>query len=121
MARVLVIDDDAEIRKLIRAMLAELQAEVIEADNGEAGIAALAAQPADLVITDLLMPTKDGVETIIEIRRRFPDTKVIAMSGGGRVRDMSFLDFAGKVGATATLAKPFRKADLQSLVTKLLG
>jgi CheY-like chemotaxis protein len=121
MARVLVIDDDHEFRKVLRLMLAEFSVEVVEAENGELGIALLETQPADLIITDILMPTKDGVETIIEIRRRFPDTKIIAVSGGGRVKDMSFLDFAGKVGATATLSKPFRRDEFRTIVTKLLG
>jgi CheY-like chemotaxis protein len=119
--RVLVIDDDPDMRTLIRRFLQDLPAEVTEAEDGDQGLALMALGHIDLVVTDILMPGKDGVETIIEIRRRFPDVKIIAMSGGGRVRNMEFLELAGKVGASATLNKPFRREDFKAVVTKLLG
>jgi CheY-like chemotaxis protein len=118
--RVLVIDDDPEMRTLIRRFLHDMSIDVAEAEDGDQGLALLTLGQVDLVVTDILMPGKDGVETIIEIRRRFPDVKIVAMSGGGRVKNMEFLELAGKIGASATLNKPFRREDFKAVVSKLL-
>jgi CheY-like chemotaxis protein len=118
--RVLVIDDDPEMRTLIRRFLQDMSVDVAEAEDGDQGLALLTLGRIDLVVTDILMPGKDGVETIIEIRRRFPDVKIVAMSGGGRVKNMEFLELAGKIGASATLNKPFRREDFKAVVSKLL-
>ena len=88
----------------------------IEADNDQSGLARLREQPADLVITDILMPVQDGTETIIIIRRDFPDVKVIAISGGGRRMNSNYLPYAKKFGANYALAKPFAPGELLEAV-----
>jgi len=83
MARILLIDDDAPVRRTLRKMLERQGYEVEEAPDGKAGLTLYQENPADLIITDLIMPEMEGIETIMELRRRFPDVKIIAMSGGG--------------------------------------
>ena len=80
---------------------------VLFASNGQDGLSRYAEGKPDLVITDVLMPDKEGLETIIELRKIDPDVKIIVMSGGGRVNNVDFLEMAKKFGATATLKKPF--------------
>jgi DNA-binding NtrC family response regulator len=118
-AHILVIDDDDMIRDGIRDILVRAGYLVTGAANGEQGLEALASQPFDVVITDILMPEKEGVETIIEIRKALPDTPIIAMSGGGRVKNMYPLKIATKIGATKSLAKPFDAKDLLKLVQEV--
>src|SRR5688572_234064 len=84
MQRILVIDDDEQVRALLYEILDRAGFKVVEATNGVEGLKLYRAQPADLVITDLIMPEKEGVETILELRREFPDVRVVAISGGGR-------------------------------------
>jgi CheY-like chemotaxis protein len=121
MTRILVIEDEEMVRDTFRQVLERAGYEVEVASNGKDGIARQIAQPADLVITDIIMPEKDGVETTIELKRRFPATRVIAMSGGGRIKNMDFLKQAKAVGADAILAKPFTRSELLEVVTGVLG
>lgn len=114
--RILVIDDEAALRTTIRKMLESASHEVIEAENGRIGIEAFRKQPADVVVTDIIMPQKEGIETIRDIRAIDPNVRIVAISGGGRNKNMDFLRIAGKLGATATLAKPFRKEELLACV-----
>jgi CheY-like chemotaxis protein len=114
--RILVIDDEKLLRQTIRRMLESAGHEVIEAEDGRAGIAAFAKHEVDAVVTDIIMPQKEGIETIREIRAANPTIRIVAISGGGRNQNMEFLKLAGKLGATATLAKPFRKEDLLAVV-----
>lgn len=121
MALVLIIDDASTVRELIRRMLLGAQHSVIEAADGEVGLALFQEQQPALVITDLLMPKKEGIETIQEIRRQGRDTKIIAMSGStGPGREL-YLDAAKKLGADAVLAKPFHAEKLLEVVNGLLG
>ena len=85
MARILVFDDDQEMRDAVRAILEEAGHEVEEAPDGEHGLHLFREQPSDIVITDIRMPAKTGNEAIMELRREFPYVKIIAMSGGGTV------------------------------------
>lgn len=110
--RILVIDDDKLLRQTIRRMLESAGHQVIEAEDGLAGVAAFAKFPVDAVVTDIIMPRKEGVETIREIRMANPTLRIVAMSGGGRNQNKEFLRIAEKLGASATLAKPFRKEQL---------
>ncbi|MBU0725979.1 MAG: response regulator [Alphaproteobacteria bacterium] len=120
MAQLLLIDDDALVRSTLRQILERAGHTVLEASNGGEGLTRLAGQAIDLMITDIIMPEKEGVETIVETRKRHPTLPIIAISGGGRTKNMDFLDVARQVGATETLAKPFRPQILVELVAKLL-
>ncbi len=122
MARVLVIDDDSSMRSLIRLFLEQSGHDVAEAQDGDEGIKLQKAQPADLVITDLLMPEKEGFETIQELKEDFPDIKIIAISGGGQFLDKDdFLRIANQLGADSVLSKPFEKEELLMVTGELLG
>jgi DNA-binding response OmpR family regulator len=120
MARILVIDDDPAICRLITRTLAGSGHDVIEAHDGEEGLNLFRAQPPDLVVTDILMPKQEGIMTIIEMRREAPSLAIIAMSGSGQFNGMNYLDYARKLGAGAMLPKPFRPAELKALVDKML-
>jgi len=119
MAHLLVIDDDTAVRQTVRRMLLDAGHSVLEAENGAVGLAQLAQNNVDLVLTDIFMPGTEGVETIQEIRRLRPQMKVIAMSGSYS-RD-AYLSAASKLGAQAVLKKPFRTAELRSTVDKVLS
>lgn len=114
--RILVIDDEKLLRQTIRRMLESAGHEVIEAEDGRAGVAAFAKYELDAVITDIIMPQKEGIETIREIRAANPTIRIVAISGGGGNQNMEFLRLAGKLGATVTLAKPIRKEELLASV-----
>ncbi len=117
---VLVIDDEKDILQLITAMLTAEGYEVISAEDGERGLQLLQDfEDVDILITDLIMPNKEGIETILEMRRLRPDVKVLAMSGGGRGGAATYLSTAKNIGASATLAKPFRKQALLDAVQNL--
>jgi CheY-like chemotaxis protein len=120
MALILVIDDVATMRQLVGRMLRGKHS-VIEAEDGEVGIAMVQTQDPALVITDLIMPNKEGLETIQQIRRSHPNIKIIAMSGHVRPDGDSYLDAARKLGADAILAKPFLRAALLDVVDRLLN
>jgi len=121
MAVVMVIDDDAALRRLIVRALGNGGHEVIEAENGADALALLERHQPALIITDILMPKTEGIETINKVKDRFPGIKIIAMSGGGKSRNLMFLDIARAIGAEETLAKPFRPAKLVAAVERLLG
>jgi len=122
MSLVLVIDDDAHVRRLVRRILSSASHTVIDAEDGEAGMALLRDKRPALVITDLLMPKKEGIETIREIRQVRPDTKVIAISGSDIGSSGPFyLQIAKKLGADAVLAKPFRARELLQMITRVLA
>lgn len=117
---ILVIDDEQLIRLQIRNAL-ELEGFVVqEAANGQEGLARIATTQPDVVITDILMPEKEGIETIMELRRLYPSIRIIAISGGGRTGNKDFLRTATHLGADRTLAKPFGLADLLTLVRDVL-
>ncbi|MBT3395769.1 MAG: response regulator [Alphaproteobacteria bacterium] len=119
--RVLVIDDDDALREVIAGALESQGYEVLQANNGRNGVDSLHRSPADLVITDIIMPEQEGVGTILEIRKSFPDLKIIAMSGGTGSGSVDYLEVAEKLGAADTLMKPFRQHQLLSAVRGALG
>ncbi len=119
--RLLVIDDDAMVRATLRDILEEAGFEVIEAADGERGLAAFDRTPVDLVITDILMPGKEGIETIVELRRRHLALPIIAVSGGGATHNLEFLRFAKQLGADRILAKPIGADDLVQAVREVLA
>ena len=120
MARILVIDDEAMIRNLLTRILEREGYDVVTASNGEDGIKIHRENPADLIITDLIMPDKEGIETIMELRRDFQDVKIIAMSGGGKIDPETYLHIAKTIGALKTLAKPFDRKELLTTIRELL-
>jgi CheY-like chemotaxis protein len=119
--RILVIDDEEPVRTVLRQMLEKESYEVKEAANGAVGMSLLRNHPIDLVITDLFMPEKEGIETMIEMRKNFPQVKLIAMSGGGRMGKLDLLPMAESFGAQRTLAKPFERKELLEAVREVLG
>jgi len=108
MPSVLVVDDQDQVRQLIRETLEQAGYEVEEARDGKEGLDRYRARSTDLVIMDILMPDQDGLEAIMTLRREFPDTRVIAMTGGSdTIGVLNFLDVAKMLGARRTLQKPF--------------
>lgn len=120
MADILVIEDHAEIRTLIRAMLEKEGHEVREALDGEEGVTLYEDQPADLVMTDLFMPKRGGIETITDLLEIDPNAKIIAMTAHGSEEQYDFLKVAEALGAVATLEKPFVSKDLIDMVASVL-
>ena len=114
MPSVLIVDDEDQIRQLIRETLEQAGYDVQEASNGKQGLEQYRAKPADLVIMDILMPDQDGLESIMTLRREFPASRVIAITGGSdMIGILNFLDVAKMLGARRTLQKPF---DMQTLL-----
>lgn len=120
MALVLVIDDNAGLRTVVRAALEAAGHEVAEAPDGRLGLELLALHRPVLMITDILMPTKEGLETIREARAAWPELAIIGMSGGGSLESMDLLNIALQFGADKVLEKPFRPAELRAAVAGLL-
>jgi DNA-binding response OmpR family regulator len=118
MARVLVIDDDPEIREVLEQALKSVGHEVYVAADGREGLNQCRAVPADVVITDLFMPNRDGLETIVELRKEFPRTAIIAMSGWTAAS--TTLSIAKRLGAMAILEKPFPPNQLLAMVEEVL-
>ncbi len=121
MARILVIDDDGMVRSTMSRILRSHGHEVVLAADGGAGMAALKQESADLVITDIIMPNREGIETIIALRRRHRGVKIIAMSGGGRLGDADMLAIAARLGASDTISKPFTSDQLIARVAACLA
>lgn len=119
MAKLLVIEDDPAVRFSLLAALQALGHDVDAAANGVEGVARCRESHYDLIITDLIMPEKDGVETILELKLEKPGLKIIAISGGGRNQDI--METAYTIGADCALAKPFSVNDLSSCVNRMLG
>jgi len=121
MPRILVVEDDEPLRKILVRLLSRPGCEVVEAENGHAAVQSMCRHAADLVITDLIMPEMDGIETIRSLARDFPATKIIAISGGGRIAGDQYLDIASKLGVQKILAKPFSPWELLHAVDELLA
>lgn len=118
--RILLVDDDAAVRDSIAMVLEGAGFEVDQADQGATGMRLLRAHEPDLVITDILMPQKEGIETIREIRALLPKTPIVAISGSAEPR-ADYLKMAQTFGASAVLAKPFDPMVLLNLVNRLLS
>jgi len=120
MAMILVVDDDVQVLAVMSEMLRLEGHEVVVAENGRLAVERLRTGGFDLVITDLIMPEKEGLETIADIRKLAGEVPIIAISGGGRVGRSDYLDAARVIGANATLAKPFGRQELITAVNGLL-
>ena len=120
MARILIIDDEPQIRSMLKLMLEREDYEVVEAPDGVEGIKVYRQNPADLIITDLIMPNKDGIGMIIDLKKEFPDVNIIAMSGGGLNKPDGYLKGAKKLGAACTLTKPIDREEMLKAVKDIL-
>ena len=122
MARVLVVDDDELVRRTVKMALQRAKHEVIEAADGERALALLekSGGDVDLVVTDLIMPEIDGIGLILALRKKFPNIRAIAISGGARVNAEDFLRMSRSLGARMTLAKPFTPEQLLKAVDEVL-
>jgi two-component system, chemotaxis family, chemotaxis protein CheY len=121
MATILIIDDDDGVREVLTAMVNDAGHTAIAADGGESGIRKFEEERPDLVLTDIIMPDVDGLETISEIRLIDPEARIAAMSGGSKSIEASYYtDIAKKFGAMAVLAKPFLIATLVDTIETCL-
>jgi CheY-like chemotaxis protein len=114
---VLVCEDDASVRVVLGRMLERLGCRVTEAENGSEALTKFQRDPADVVLTDMVMPEMDGVETIKAFRKQHPDVRLVAMSGGAMAGAVLYLNLAIQLGASAVLPKPFSVEEL----TRALG
>jgi DNA-binding response OmpR family regulator len=120
MKRILLVDDNESFRRPLAEILRNYGYEVHTADEGSAALKLFQSQRFDLVVTDLIMPGKEGVETIMELRRLEPDVKIIAISGGGRIDANDYLATARMLGAARTLVKPFDVTEILEAMGSLL-
>ena len=120
MASVLVVEDEKLVRRTLNKMLRAGGHDVAEVEDGQRALSYLGRHPVEVVVTDIIMPGKDGLETIAEIRRRFPNAKIIAISGGGRPSGTGALNAAKALGADRILAKPFRQDEILVMVDELM-
>jgi CheY-like chemotaxis protein len=121
MPRILLVDDDDSFRKMLRLSLERLGHEVVEARDGKEAVRLVREGTPDVMVTDLVMPEKEGLETIDEVRRQYPGLKIIAMSGGGRVNASDYLKIARAMGADQVLAKPFSIDEIAASLSSVLG
>ena len=120
MSTIMIVDDNKEFRGMLREMLEEAHHRTVEAPDGKAALELYRQEAVDLVITDLIMPVKEGIQTIVEFRRLDPKVRIIAMSGGNRMSS-SNLAMARQLGANFTLAKPFHPQELLAAVNQALA
>ena len=121
MAKILVVDDDAMVRRTIRASLQRVGHDVVEAGDGLEAIGVLKKAEVDLVVSDIIMPEVDGIGLLLKLRKQFPRLRVIVISGGGRAQNVDFLRMAQTLGANHVLAKPFTRATLLHHVHRRLA
>lgn len=120
MAKILIVDDDEPFRFFMRALLERVSHTVIEARNGVEGIRSFQREQPDLVIVDLFMPEKDGIETIVELRRIKPSVRVIAISAGAYQGELQMLEVAKRLGALRCMPKAFDGHELIKTVAECL-
>ena len=121
MARILLIDDDDLLRRSLRLGLSRVGHTVVLVTNGKEAMESLSGDPPDLILTDVVMPEMDGMEVIMEVRHRFPNLPIIAMSGGGSVDSECYLNMARQLGSRKVLRKPFSMPELIDAINALLG
>jgi len=121
MARILIIDDDRQVRTMLKMVLEREGHTVTTADNGVVGIKLFKETNAQLVISDIIMPEKEGIEVIVEIKSLNDKTKIMAISGGGRISSGNYLSLAQTLGADTVLHKPVERQELINEVNNLLN
>ena len=120
MAVIVVVDDDPTIQMIAAELLRDGNHAVVAAADGNEALRVLAAMPADLVVMDMLMPNKDGLETIIEARKLYPELRILAISSGGRVGVGDLLRMARLFGADETYVKPLRLDNFAATIERML-
>jgi DNA-binding response OmpR family regulator len=120
MPGVLIVEDDKELREMLKVSLLRRNFTVLEAENGKAAISHFKPLITDLVVTDLIMPEEDGLKVVIKLRELKPSIKIIAISGGGKVGPGSYLNLAKALGADAIYSKPFSINELIAKIEQLL-
>ncbi|AKJ65338.1 response regulator [Kiritimatiella glycovorans] len=118
---ILIIDDDPDIRRLLEQFLAREGYNILTASTGAEAEQIYLENPPDLVITDIIMPDREGIETIREMRRMYPEMTIVAISGGGRIDSQDYLVLARKLGADRTFGKPFDLAEMLNYIREALG
>lgn len=121
MARILVVDDEELARFTMRTILESAGHEIDEAGDGEVGVSMIKKHRYEVVLLDIVMPKQEGLGTIIELKKDYPDQKIIAVSGGGRTKNQNYLRMASSLGVDETLAKPFTEAQLLAAVNQCLA
>ncbi len=121
MARILIVDDDESTRRTLRRMLEPVGYDVVEAADGREGVELYKEDSVDLVLMDLIMPEKEGIQAAAELRHYDPEVKIIAISGGGRIDNFQVLRIAQKFGIEHALPKPIRMGKFLALVNEVLG
>lgn len=121
MAVIVIVDDDPTVRMIATELLRQDDHVVVEADDGDEALKVIGSMAVDLVVLDMLMPNKDGLETIVELRRSQPHIRILAISSGGRVGADQLLRTAMVLGADDTLVKPLRLETFARSVTRLLS
>lgn len=119
MTQVLIIDDDEQIRTVLRRALERERYEVVDAPNGREGIALYQQNPCDVIVTDILMPEMEGFETILTLRKHHPEAKIVVISGGGQCGPQSYLPTAKALGANRIFEKPFDLCELLAAIREL--
>ena len=121
MHRVMIIEDETELREMIKTTLIRRKYTVFEAENGKDALNHFKPSMTDLVVTDLIMPEEDGLKVIMKLKELKPSIKIIAISGGGKAGPGGYLNLAKALGAHAVLSKPFSISDLVSKIEELLA
>ena len=121
MKEILIIEDDPQFQRMLFDLLKIEGYQVYTANNGKEGISQFKKHKPDLVISDIIMPEKEGTETIIELKTIFPDIKIIAVSGGGRTSYIDYLQTVKEFGVDATFSKPFNHKDFLQTIRKILN
>lgn len=122
MAKILIVDDEPQLRDMLRHMLQQDSHEVIEAENGLQGCKIYREQKPDIIITDLVMPEQNGIDMLLELKKEFSDLRVLAISGGGGITgSFDYLPIAKLIGAEQILKKPFGLQELREAVSLTIG
>jgi DNA-binding NtrC family response regulator len=118
--RILVVDDDDGIRRTLQILLSKAGYEVVQARDGAEAVRLWRERGGDLVITDLHMPEKDGIQTIVELLSHTPGARIIVMSGGGQTKRLDLLGNFALLGTILTIEKPFTLAEMMTTVGRAL-
>jgi len=121
MAKILILDDETSILLMLKKMLERAGHEVEIALNGSDGMELFKKNKPDLLITDIIMPNKDGLEVVLELRKKYPELKIIAISGGGRIHPEGYLPSAKHFGANLIFQKPLVQKEFLEAVSSLLN
>jgi CheY-like chemotaxis protein len=121
MTTILVIDDDAHMRQFMRRVLESSGYTVTEAANGRAGVERFRAEPADVVVTDMVMPEQGGIETMLQLKSAHPKVRIVGVTGSGAGAQLSLVRSAGRLGADVWLAKPFLANELLRAIAEVLA